>query len=80
MGPMMELTITSPSLIVDSEVKLNSLTPTYTDECFPNYSKMEQTNRKRESRVPVRGREGVGAEFRCMGHHMPELFDFKPTS
>jgi hypothetical protein len=80
MGPKLELTKILPYLIVDSEVKLTPLTPTYADESFPNYLKMAQTNRKRESRVPVRGREGVGAEFRCIGNPMPELIDFKPTS
>ncbi len=36
------LTITSLHLIVDSEVQLSTPTMTYADECFSNYSKMEQ--------------------------------------
>ncbi len=38
----LELTITSPYLIVGSEVQPSTLTTTNADECFPNYSKMEQ--------------------------------------
>ncbi len=40
--PMLELTLTSPYLIVDSAVQLPTPKTTNADECFPTYSKMEQ--------------------------------------
>lgn len=39
---MLELTITSPYLIDDSEDKLSTPTLTNAEEGFPNYSKMSQ--------------------------------------
>jgi hypothetical protein len=56
---MLEPTITSPYLIVDFEVQLSTSTMTNADECFPNYSKTEKTNRKK--RVTERGSAEVGA-------------------
>jgi hypothetical protein len=50
--------ITSPCLIVDSKVQPSTQTTTNANECFPNYSKMEQPIGK--GRVRRRGREGVG--------------------
>jgi hypothetical protein len=40
--PMLQLTITSPYLIVDSEVQLSIPTTTNSGECFLIYSKIEQ--------------------------------------
>jgi hypothetical protein len=39
---MLELTVTSPYFIVDSEDQLSTPTTTNVDKCFPNYAKMEQ--------------------------------------
>ncbi len=60
---MLELTKTSPYL--DSEVQLSSKRMTKTDECFPNYSKLEQPIGKGpfSREYEGEGREGVGADF-----------------
>ncbi len=79
--PMLELTITSTFLIVDSEVQLSTTaTTTNADECFPNYQPIGK------GRVPRRGIEGMGADFMSknihgnMGNPMPELTFFNPIS
>jgi restriction endonuclease len=58
--PILELTMTSPYLIVDSEVQLSTPTTTNAKECYPNYSKMEQPIGK--ERGQGRGREWVEAD------------------
>jgi hypothetical protein len=58
---MLELTITSPYLIVDSEDQLSTPTTTNDDECFSNYSKNEQPIGKGRVRESVRKR--VGSDF-----------------
>jgi hypothetical protein len=58
---MLELAITSPYLTVVSEVQLFTPMPMNANECFPNYSKIEQPIGK--GRVQGRGREEVGADF-----------------
>ncbi len=81
---MLELTIISPYLKTDFEVQLS--TSTNADECFPNYSKTEKTNRKR--RVPERGNAEVGADvmsknrdFMEHGQPRPRVWvDCNPTS
>jgi hypothetical protein len=60
----MELTTTSPYLIVDSEVQLSTPTATNVDECFSNYSKMEQPKGK--------GREDEG-EAGDLCHGQPHV-------
>ncbi len=61
--PIVERTITSPYLIIDSEVQLSTLHP-IDDKClqmFPLLFKNGNTNRKR--RVRGREREELGADF-----------------
>jgi hypothetical protein len=60
---MLELTMTSPYLTVVSEVQLFTPVPMNANECFPNYSKMEQPIGIGKGRVQGRGREEVGADF-----------------
>ncbi len=55
--PLLELTITSSCLIVDSEVQLSSQNDDV-KECFPNYSKVEQLIRKGRVRGRGEGRGG----------------------
>ncbi len=47
--------------MVDSEDQLSTPTTPKADECFPNYSTMEQSIEK--GREPGRGREGVRVDF-----------------
>jgi hypothetical protein len=58
---MLELTINSPYLIVDSKIQLSTPTTTSADKCFPKWEKMEQQIGK--GRVRGWGREGVGADL-----------------
>ncbi len=66
-NPMPELTL-SPSQGSMNSATVFTLTTTNADECFPNYSKMEQPIGK--GRVQGRGMEGVGADF--MSRHFIE--------
>ncbi len=55
---MLELTKTSPYLIVVSEVQLCTSTTTYADECFLTYSEIEQPIGKGRAREKGEGRDG----------------------
>jgi hypothetical protein len=50
--------LTLSHIVVDFEVQLSTLTMTNLDECFANYSKMEQPIEKRKSTRKGKGRGG----------------------
>jgi hypothetical protein len=58
---MLELTITSPYLIVDSIVHLS--TPMTTNAKFPVLFHSETTNTVGKGRVREKGREGMGPDY-----------------
>ncbi len=60
---MLELTITSPYLIVDSDVQLSNPRTTNAYECFFELFKNGTSDRKGKGEYEEGGREGMGADF-----------------
>jgi hypothetical protein len=83
--PVLELTMISPKspcLTVDYEVQLSTPSMTNADDCFSNYSKMNQPIRKRESTRKGERRAGFMPKNEpFLEHGQPHArVDLSPTS